>query len=70
VLANLSVLRGTFRLPGVMWTSHAGTLVTSLPISLASSVAPLGSWKTVSDCHPVFANGSVGVPTLDVALLS
>ena len=57
-------------MPGVTWTSHAGTLVASLLILLASSVASLGSQKTLSDCHPVFANGSVGVSTLDVSPLS
>ena len=59
-------------MPGVMCTSRAGarTFVASSPISLASSVAPLGSRKTLFDRRPVFANGSVGVPTLDVAPLS
>ena len=65
-------MRDVLVMPGVMCTSRAGarTFVVSLPISLASSVAPFGSWKTLFDCHPVFANGSVGVPTLDVAPLS
>ncbi len=57
---------------GVMWTSLAGAhkLVASMPISLAASVAPLG-WKTLFDCRPDFANGSVDVPMLeDVAPLS
>ncbi len=59
-------------MPGVMWTSRAGacTLVASSPISLASYVAPLGRRKTLFDCRPVFANGPVGVPMLDVAPLS
>jgi hypothetical protein len=59
-------------MPGVMCTSRAGacTFVASSPISLASSVAPFGSRKTLFDHRPVFANGSVGVPTLDVAPLS
>ena len=59
-------------MPGVMWTSRAGacTLVASSPISLASSVAPLGRRKTLFDCRPVFANGLVCVSTLDVAPLS
>ena len=59
-------------MPGVMWTSRAGacTLVASSPISLASSVAPLGRRKTLFDCQPVFANGWVGMPMLDVAPLS
>jgi hypothetical protein len=59
-------------MPGVMWTSCAGapTLVASSPISLASSVAPLSSQKTLFDCQPVFTNGLIGMPTLDVAPLS
>ena len=59
-------------MPGVMCTSRAGarTFVASSSISLASSVAPFGSWKTLFDCQSVFANRSVGVRTLDVAPLS
>jgi hypothetical protein len=65
-------MRDVSVMPGVMCTSRAGarTFVASSPISLASSVAPLGSRKTLFDRRPVFANGSVGVPTLDVAPLS
>ena len=66
------LMRDVSVMPGVMCTScvHARTFVASSTISLASSVAPFGSRKTVFDRRPVFANGSVGVPMLDVAPLS
>ena len=59
-------------MPGVMWTPRAGacTFVAISPISLAASVALLGSQKTLLDALPVVRKGSVGVPTLEVALLS
>ncbi len=70
---NLVVLiRDNSAMPGVMWTSCAGahTSVASLPILLAASVALLGRQKILLDCKPVDKNGSVGVPTLEVMLLS
>ena len=54
---------------GDVCEAGARTFVASSPISLASSV-PLSRRKTLFDRQPVFANGSVGVPTMDVAPLS
>ncbi len=70
--ANLAMLsRDYLAMPGVMWMlrTSARTLVASLPILLDASVAPLGRQKILSDCWPVDRNGSVGVPTLEVAPL-
>ncbi len=72
-LVHLAVLitREDLAMPRVMWMSRVGprTLVTSLLILLAASVAPLSRQQILSDCWPVDRNGTVGMPTLEVALL-
>ncbi len=73
-LANLTVLMSEVLLmPGVMRMSQAGLLTAAdrWLMSIAGSVAPLGSLKILSDFWPVLIKCLLSscVPTLDVAPL-
>jgi hypothetical protein len=55
-----------------MWTPFAGyrTLCASLLTVAATVRIPSGNWKILLDMRPVGMRGAVGVPTLEVAVLS